>query len=300
MRNSYVISLSALALLGMQGAWATNISGPISTTLTITADSQLTGDVTCTVTGSPCIKFGAPGIELHLNGHTMTGNGSRNTCTFSAGEDGIFTNGQNAVSIEGPGIVRRFRQRGIEITGNDSIVKGVAVLSSCLEGIVVAGFHNRVENNSVARASIGANFFASIWVQGTGGHIILHNEVSAGGAITLVPPFTAPFPAGGAQGIFVGNFGGTPSTNNLIQENNSSGTPGSGLFFTPGSTGNQVVRNQFLGNLIFDDIFDFYNAVGANHYDDNLCEVSRVGPSSINVCETPNISGHKNPGEEDD
>ena len=292
------VLLSGLAVLSIQATWATNISGTISSTLTITQNSQLTGDVTCTVTGNPCIQFGASGIELQLNGHTMTGNGSRNICTFSAGEDGIFTNGQNAVSIEGPGIVRRFRQRGIEVTGNDSIVKHVTVLSSCLEGIVVAGHHNIIKDNSIARASVGTNFDASIWVQGTGSHVILHNEISASGAFTGISG-SAPFPAGGGQGIFVGIGGGTPSTNNIIQENNSSGIPGSGLFFTAGSTGNHVVRNQFLGNLIFDDIFDFFNAVGANDYDDNLCEVSRVGPSSINVCEIPNISGHKNPDEED-
>jgi hypothetical protein len=36
--------------------------------LTITENSQLVGDVTCTVTGAPCITFGAPGIALKLNG----------------------------------------------------------------------------------------------------------------------------------------------------------------------------------------------------------------------------------------
>lgn len=93
--------------------------------------------------------------------------------------------------------------------------------------------------------------------------------------------------------------GGTqPSKNNLIEENSSSGIPGSGLFVTTGSTGNEVARNQFLGNLIFDDIFD-QNAVGANNYDANLCEVSQVGPTFTNVCGTPDISGHQNPEEKD-
>jgi hypothetical protein len=36
-------------------AYATDISGSISTTLTITDDSKLVGDVTCTVSGLPCI-----------------------------------------------------------------------------------------------------------------------------------------------------------------------------------------------------------------------------------------------------
>ena len=289
---------AAVALLWSHPAQATDISGTISSTLTITSDSRLIGDVSCTVVGAPCIQFGAPGIQLNLNGHTMTGNGARATCTFTANEDGIFTNGQNAVSIQGPGIVRRFRQRGIDITGSESVVRHVTVLSSCLEGIVVAGHRNFVAENSIARASLGTNFDASIWVQGTGSHVILRNEISAAGAITSESEEATEMLTTGGQGIFVGIGGGTPSTNNLIQENSSSGIPGSGLFFTLGSTGNQVFNNQFLGNVIFDDIFD-NNAVGANSYNANLCEVSRVGPTSTNVCQIPNIAGHKNPGEDD-
>jgi hypothetical protein len=282
-------------------AGATDISGTISSTLTITQNSRLTGDVSCTVTGAPCIKFGAPGIALELNHHMMTGNGSRNICTFNAGEDGILTNGENGVSIQGPGIVRRFRERGIDITGNDSRVKDVTVLSSCLEDIVVRGQHNTVEENSVARASLGTGFDASIWVQGTGGHIILRNEISASGSLVSEETGEPGFVTLGGQGIFVGfSASGTgPSTNNIIKENNCSGIPGSGLFFTPGSTGNDVEDNQFLGNLLNDDIFDS-NAVGANTYEDNLCEVSRVGPTSTNVCQIPGFSGHKNAGGEED
>lgn len=294
-----VLVVVCTVIVGAAIARATTVPSVIASTLTITTDSQLTSDVTCTVTGAPCIKFGAPRIKLDLNGHTMTGNGSRNTCTISAGEDGIFTNGQNGVSIRGPGIVRRFNQRGIEVTGNDSVVKHVTVLSSCLEGIVVAGSGNLVEDNSVARASLFGGFDASIWVQGTGNHVIVRNEISAAGSFSNFIGKNPPYPAGGGQGIFVGNLAGTPSTNNIIKENSSSGIPGSGLFFTPGSTGNLVFRNQFLGNLIFDDIFDS-NPVGSNLYDDNLCEVSRVGPTPTNVCEIPNISGHQNPSEEED
>jgi hypothetical protein len=41
-------------------------------------------------------------------------------------------------------------------------------------------------------------------------------------------------------------------------------------------------------------------AVGANNYEDNLCETSTFVPASpTNVCEIPNIAGHKNPGEDD-
>jgi hypothetical protein len=63
--------------------------------------------------------------------------------------------------------------------------------------------------------------------------------------------------------------------------------------------GNSVTRHQFLGNLIFDDIFD-PNPVGANIYHSNLREVSQVGPApATNVCIIPDLAGHDN-GEGDE
>src|SRR5690349_8566314 len=63
-----VIAVCLLALGAAQSAQATDISGTIATTLTIYDNSRLVGDVTCTVTGAPCIAFGAPGLTLKLNG----------------------------------------------------------------------------------------------------------------------------------------------------------------------------------------------------------------------------------------
>src|SRR5438132_8449540 len=60
-------------------AHAADIGGTISTTLTITEDSQLVDDVTCTVTGLPCIAVGAPHVTLELNGFTMTGQANAQT-----------------------------------------------------------------------------------------------------------------------------------------------------------------------------------------------------------------------------
>ena len=58
---------------------ATDIGGTISSTLTITEDSQLVDDVTCTVTGTPYIVVGASHVTLELNGFTMTGQGDAQT-----------------------------------------------------------------------------------------------------------------------------------------------------------------------------------------------------------------------------
>jgi hypothetical protein len=78
--------------------------------------------------------------------------------------------------------------------------------------------------------------------------------------------------------------------------NDASGIPGSGIFICTGS-GNKVVKNQVLGNLLSTDIFDL-SAPGASSYDDNLCEVSG-GPGAVNVCEIPDLAGHRNPDEDD-
>ncbi len=58
-----VFSVFALFACGAR-AQATDISGIIATTLTIFEDSELVGDVTCTVADAPCIAFGAPGIKF--------------------------------------------------------------------------------------------------------------------------------------------------------------------------------------------------------------------------------------------
>ena len=112
MKPTVFIAASSAALSGFLGtglAQATTIPSTISSTLTITTDSHLTGNVACTVTGAPCIKFGANGIKLKLNGFIITGNGGRNSCTLNFTDTGIDTNLKNNVSIQGPGLVSDWR-----------------------------------------------------------------------------------------------------------------------------------------------------------------------------------------------
>ena len=99
-------ALSGMVFLGTGLAQATSIPPTISSTLTITTDSHLTSNVSCTVTGAPCIQFGAPGIKLNLNGFVITGNAGRNTCATNFVENAIDTNSENSVFIQGPGLVR--------------------------------------------------------------------------------------------------------------------------------------------------------------------------------------------------
>ena len=117
------LGLCGSLVLAPEQAAAADIRGTISSTLTITEDSQLTGDVTCRVAGAACIAFGAPGISLRLNGFAVTGQGDAITgCSGSqvAGEHGIMINGLRGAIIQGPGAVQRFRAHGIIITGASS------------------------------------------------------------------------------------------------------------------------------------------------------------------------------------
>ena len=295
-------------LLGPSPAKATDISGTIFSTVIITQNSRLTGDVICNVANNtPCIFFGAPGIELKMNGHSLTGKGARDVCPAPVfGEYGISTNGQNRVSIEGPGLITNFRDISIYVTGNDTEVEGITILSGCTEGIHLEGSHNTVADNTVVRASLDGNFWASIFVSGSGMHVIRKNEVVSAGpdAHGAVPPGT-----GGGHGIIVGSAnycGGVPTKNNLIEGNNISGNSGAGILLESATlaptycfntTGNVIRNNIVFGNTTYHDIYD-YNAAGSNNFESNACEVSG-GPGATGVCpKLTRHAGHENPIEE--
>ncbi|PYR60197.1 MAG: hypothetical protein DMF91_12795 [Acidobacteria bacterium] len=147
-------SLVAAALLLSSGVVrAEDISGLITTTRTITEHSRLVGDVTCRVTGAPCIRFGSSHIDLRLNGFTMTGQADPITgCNgaTTAGETGISTNGQTDVEVRGPGVVQQFRADGILFMGTLlGKVEAVTTTTNCLSGIRV--------NATSSRITLGAN-----------------------------------------------------------------------------------------------------------------------------------------------
>jgi hypothetical protein len=148
----FALLLGALAV-SASSIQARDIGGTISSTLTITEDSQLVDDVTCTVTGAACIAFGASGITLDLNGFTMTGLGDPQTgCSgaSTAGEIGILANGLKDVIIRGPGRVEQFRNFGIQLVNTTGgTIADVTVATNCMSGIFVSGgsANNVVERN---------------------------------------------------------------------------------------------------------------------------------------------------------
>ena len=154
--------LCGAALISTRPGQAAQISGTIATTIAITEDSQLVGDVTCTVTGAPCLDVVASNVTLDLNGFSMTGQASPQTGCAGSGasgaEQGIRILQQTGVTVRGPGIVQQFRVHGIIINGSTGThITGVTTSTNCSSGILLAGDSNVIENNiSIANGSLGA------------------------------------------------------------------------------------------------------------------------------------------------
>ena len=148
-RNRVVpcLAVALFALLPLSAA-GEDITGLITSTRIIRADSRLVGDVTCMVPGAPCIQFGAPRISLRLNGFTMTGQGDpTNACSgaITAGEQGINSGGQADVEVRGPGVVRNFRSDGVLFNGSlGGKVENITTTTNCQSGIRVTATSSRV------------------------------------------------------------------------------------------------------------------------------------------------------------
>lgn len=154
-----VLTFSAL-LLCTGRAQATDIMGPISTTLTIFDDSELVGDVTCTVAGGPCIAFGASGIKLRLNGFTITGPDvpPAGCKPATSSDDGIDVIGLHDVAILGPGLVEKFGGFGIFLLQDSKVsIEGTTMSDNCFSGIIlVATTDSDIVRNVSVRNSIGS------------------------------------------------------------------------------------------------------------------------------------------------
>jgi hypothetical protein len=155
-----LFALIGVPLLTFGSAVAREISGTLTTTLTLVEDSILTSDVTCATTGATCIILGAPGITLDLNGFAMTGLADGQTgCSgqSSPGEIGIDVNAQRDVVIRGPGLVQRFRNHGIRLLNSTAVsITGVTISTTCMSGIFINGGsdHQLLGNTSVRNGHV--------------------------------------------------------------------------------------------------------------------------------------------------
>ena len=153
-----VLFLSLFALfVFVTPAQATKISGTISSTLTLTDDSELVGDVTCTVEGGPCIEIGAPNITLLLRSFTIST--APAACTPGTSlNDAIDVVGVSNVAILGPGLVQAFGGFGIFLYNDSKIkVQKVTITDSCFSGIFLgATSDSDIEKNVSVRNSMGS------------------------------------------------------------------------------------------------------------------------------------------------
>jgi len=166
--ESFVVLLMCLCwfLVGSGLARAEDLSGTFSTTMTIIGDSQLVGDVTCTVVGAPCIAFGASNIKLRLNGFTITGravppaNCVSGSNFASAPEDGVSSAGQSQIAILGPGLVEGFGRNGIFLVNSSQVrVDTVTVANNCFSGIFLSGTsYSDIEQTVSVRNLASAGF----------------------------------------------------------------------------------------------------------------------------------------------
>jgi hypothetical protein len=153
-RLALVLSALSVIFLYPKSTRATDIMGTISRTMIISDDSELIGDVTCTVTNAPCIAFGASGVTLRLNGFSITG--SSTDCTASTATDGIDVVAQHDVAILGPGLVQKFSVFGIAlIQATKARVAGVTTTDNCFSGIIlIATTDSDIERNLSVRNSM--------------------------------------------------------------------------------------------------------------------------------------------------
>jgi parallel beta-helix repeat protein len=279
---------------GAPVAAAADISGTISSTLTVFDDSQLVGDVTCTVVGAPCIRFGADHITLRLNGFTITGLADPalgcgpTSATAHSGEDGIDTAGHSYLQILGPGLVQNFRAIGVDIrlTSTKVRVSKVTTSGNCICGIGLFGnaSDNDVEENVVVRIGKNNSPCGGINI-GTNNNRVRRNVIGGNGY------------AGGSNSTL--NFGiNIAGTENLVEENAAVGNT-NGIRLTSTASNNVVRRNIVTGNPPLQDSetfgaggVDILNlSTHANAFNDNLCLTSNVGGLCPNI---PNFAGHKN------
>ena len=285
-----------IASLGVGVAHAEDISGNITATKMIFEDSQLTGDVTCTVTGAPCIQFAADDIALKLNRFSMTGLADATTgCGGTAvpNESGIDTNGRHSVEVEGPGLVRQFRFSGIHLVGSTKAkVKRVTVSTNCFAGMSLFGSSdNDIEENVMVQNGNIPNGCGGIELVGllVGGVLTGSNNNRVKNNLITGNGYSNP--SENDFGILVGI-----GNNNLIEKNTSVGNT-VGIRVGPTAVGNVIIENVAVGNppiqisnsfpataALRADIRD-QSPAGANSFEKNYC-LTYIGPGPA-LC--PNV-----------
>lgn len=271
--------------------------GTISSTVTLTENTELTGDITCAVPlatpgVNPCIAFGANNIKLALNGHTITGPANPPTgCslpTDSMFGVGVFANGRSDVRIEGPGVIRNFERWGIFLVSSSGVtVRNVTVSSNCWSGMQTSALSDSTfeEDNWVNNAA-GSNGAAC------GGICLANSNNNRSHKCTFYGNGSLDY-AGGNVDFGIG-FEGS-SSGNVIERNDIAGNTSGIKFFNTSSNnlvrhniiaGNppgQVTKTFTAGNQLGADIVFRANFSGMNNmFEDNFCltYIAGAGPTT--------------------
>jgi parallel beta-helix repeat protein len=253
-----------LLLAGAAPATAEDISGPLSTTRVIIEDSQLVGNVTCTMTTTPCIQFGAPNLTLRLKGFTITGTANPDdttSCQPTSGAppaDGISNgtsaaNSQPGAQIIGPGMVQKFRRHGIFIIGVAGVSTGVTIKDltsnhNCFSGLLT----NLMTNSTIERIvsvrnaanSGGAPCGGNCLVNSSNNHIV--NSLFGGnGSVCAAALCGAPPNVASNNDFGLGLIG--TSAGNVVEHNSIAGNA-NGVLIQAGASGNTIRENIAAGN----------------------------------------------------
>jgi parallel beta-helix repeat protein len=293
LRNLADVLLIAVEIAaGVVSARPESISGPINTTRFITENSELVGDVSCALVAAPCIQFRASGITLKMNGFTMTGLADAATgCNGNStnGEAGINTAGQSDITIQGPGLVQRFRAVGINGNGSNRMrVVNVTVATNCLSGILIANSaESQLEGNVAVRNGQNSGATGGIYILNAHRNRIMGNHVGGNGYIDQanVPP----------NDFGIGLTDG--SSENLV-EGNTVVSNANGIFIGSTTVGNIVRSNVVIGNpsIQVSSSFPQNSAVdirngapaSANTFSNNLC-ITSINAPCPNVPTVPDL-----------
>lgn len=301
MRQSRTVVTAALLLAFVVSApaRAENISGTITTTRFLTEDSQLVGNVTCTMTTEPCIDLAASHITLRLNGFTITGSADpeAGVCNPTSGNpqaDGIRTMNVTHVRVAGPGMIQKFRRHGILIVGQSGIltratVTDVTTHHNCFSGILTNTMSSsRIEGVVSIRNAIqsGAAPCGGNCLVNSHNNTIRRNFFAGNGSA-----------ANNNNDFGVGLIGN--SSGNLI-EDNSIGGNANGLLLQVSTSGNLIRLNVIAGNPPSQFSKDYGAAIGAdvkdeapsdgarNAFDRNWC-VTYLGPGPAPCTNLPRM-----------
>lgn len=271
MAFTWLATLSLLLFVSVGIVEAEDISGTIAVTKTIFEDSQLVGDVTCTMIDSPCIDFGASHINLRLNGFTMTGPanpdnpspGFCNPTSGAPGADGIRIFNQIHGQILGPGMVQKFRRHGIFIAGTIGIstsatVRHVTSHHNCFSGILANGMSDSViEENVSVRNSVnsGSAPCGGNCLINSHNNRIRRNQFSGNGSVG--PP---------SNDFGVGLVFG--SSGNVVEDNSIGGNI-NGILIHANAVDNVIRRNVIAGNPPSQVSRTFGSAVGFDVNDES-------------------------------